>query len=324
MGSQKYIAEIRYRQALASSAAGDLDGAINKILSAVNLNSSIDLYWRDLAQLYLLDINRISSDTGLSDEERTSKTQIALVNATTSARSSVAVAPANVANWNVQGFVYRNLIGIEGAESFAVTAYKKATELEPASPFSWTELARVYVTQAATLASAGIGEEAQNEAYEKALESLNRAIELKEDYSSAHYLSAVVYLRQGKTEEAIAKLAQATILAPRDVGLAFQLGVMYWQADEITKAQTEFERAKRVNPNYSNARYMLGLVYDRRGQAAEAKAEFEAVVRLNPDNLEVARIVKNLEEGKPALAGITPSEPPIEETPSEIDIIPAQ
>ena len=63
---------------------------------------------------------------------------------------------------------------------------------------------------------------------------------------------------------------------------------------------------------------MLGLVYDKLGEAEKERQEFTRVADINPDNEEVRKILRNLREGRPALSGIIPSEPPIEETPPEI------
>jgi len=318
VGGQKYAAEVQYLDGVRKSQQGDIDQAITKIISGATLNPSMDVYWRDLSQLYLARVNQIATDKGLSDEQKQQQSQVAVGNAVAAARQAVRVSPSNVANWNVQGFVYRNLIGIPGAENFAISSYEKATQLEPASPFSWTELGRVYLLQAQRLRNQEDTEEQQQEAFDKALENLNKATELKEDYAPAHYLIAVVYTQQDNIEEAIAKLEETKVVAPNDIGLAFQLGVMYWQQEELEKAQIEFERVKGINPNYSNARYMLGLVYDKQGEQEKAKDEFLVVASLNPDNEEVPQILTNLRSGRPALTGITPSQPPIEEAPPEI------
>ena len=318
IAGQKYAAEVQYLLGVRASAQGDLDRAITKILSAARLNPSVDLYWRDLSQLYLARVNQIGAKTDLSAEEKQQQTQVAVANAVTSAQQVTVLAPANVANWNVQGFVYRNLIGVPGAENFAISSYEKAAELEPASPFSWTELGRVYVLQAQNLAGQEGKEGEKEEVLNKALEKLQKALELKGDYAPAHFLIAAAYDQQGKSEEAITKLEETKLIAPNDIGLAFQLGVIYWQKEKIEKAQLELERAKNLNPNYSNARYILGLVYDKQGNKEKAKAEFKAVAELNPDNEEIKKILANLEAGKLALEGITPGRPPIQETPPEI------
>lgn len=121
-----------------------------------------------------------------------------------------------------------------------------------------------------------------------------------------------VSLREGQREGPL-------LVASNDIGLAFQLGVIYYRLEELEKARDEFERAKVLNVGYSNARYMLGLVYDRLGRKSDAEAEFLVVLELNPNNQEVRDILANLEAGLPALAGIDqPGQPPIQETPPEI------
>jgi len=317
VGGQKYVAEAQYLKGVRASQSGDLDSAISKILSAANLNPAVDVYWRDLSQLYLTRVNQIAAIPELSQEERQQQTQTAVSNSIAAARTATQVAPANVANWNVQGFVYRTLIGIRGAEALAQEAYLKAAELEPTSPFPWTELARSKIVQAQALAL-GEAEETRAKVLEEALENLNKALALKSDYAPAHFLTAVVYDQQGKSDEAVVKLEETKLIAsPNDIGLAFQLGVLYWQRKELDKAQSELELAIEINPNYSNARYILGLVYNAKGDSVAAKLEFSEVERLNPENEEIKKILANLENGLPALEGIQEAQPPIQ-TPPEI------
>ncbi len=159
----------------------------------------------------------------------------------------------------------------------------------------------------------------QKEALNKTLESLNKAVALKADYAPAHYLIALVYDQQGKSDEAILKLEETTKIAPNDLGLAFQLGVIYYQKNQFDNARVQFERAKGLNPDYANARYILGLVYDKQGQKNKAIEEFKKVLQLNPDNDQVKKILNNLNSGKTALDGIEPASPPIQETPPEIN-----
>lgn len=317
---QKYFAEARYFKGAQLLGRGESQKAIDKIISAINLNPSLDLYWRDLSQMYLSRIIQIAADKNLSDEQKQQEIQSAVTNATLAANQATVINPSNVENWNVRGFVYRNLLNIEGAFQAAVESYQKASVLEPASPFSFTELGRVYLTQAQSLAGQKDKDTKpqQEEALGKSLESLNKALELKADYSPAHYLIALVYVQQGKSDQAIDKLESARNSDPRDVGLAFQLGVLYYQADQMDKAQREFGRAKGLNPNYSNARYMLGLVYSKQGQNDKAIEEFEKVLELNPDNEQLKKILENLRNGKPALDSIQTSQPPVQENPSEI------
>ena len=323
VGGQKYYAEIVYLKGAKASQQGNIEEAIANISEAASVNPSIDLYWRDLAQLHVTRANQIATDQSLSLDVRQQQTGVAVREAVNAAKKATEISGANVANWNVQGFVYRRLVGMTGAESFAIASYEKARELEPVSPFPWTELGRVKILQAQQLARRGLLDQREEELKRQelladALLDLEQAAKLKPDYAPAHYLMAVVQDQQGNQAEAIAKLEEVKQVAPGDIGLAFQLGVMYYQQDELEKARNEFERAKSLNLGYSNARYMLGLVYDRLDRKADAIVEFTAVSSLNLENQEVKDILANLAAGRPALEGIVPGEPPIEETPPEI------
>ncbi len=318
VGGQKYIAEAKYLQGVRASQQGDIPGAIEGVAGAVTLNPQVDLYWRDLSQLYLSRLNQVSQDVSLSQDAKRQQSQAVVQSAVQAAQRATAVAPANIANWNVQGFVYRSIIGVPGADVLALAAYEKAKELEPSSPFSWTELGRVYILQAQSLQDQK-GKEADREtALTKALENLQRAIELKADYAPAHFLTAAVYEQQGKNEEAIAKLEETKKVVPNDTGLAFQLGTVYWQKKDLDKAQAELERAISLNENYSNARYILGLVFDAKKDKAKTLEQFNKIAELNPDNEEVKKIIANIKAGKAALDGIVVEQPPISEAPPEI------
>ena len=118
-------------------------------------------------------------------------------------------------------------------------------------------------------------------------------------------------------------MEQARQAAPLDIGIAFQLGLLYYQTNDLANAQGEFLRAVSINENYSNARYFLGLIYDRRGEREKAIQEFERIQVFNPDNEEVKKILANLRAGKRALTGIAPpppedrTEPPVEQKGSQ-------
>lgn len=318
VGGQKYVAEAKYLGGVNASQKGDVALAIRSVVSAATLNPSVDVYWRDLSQLYLSRLNEVSQDASLSQDQKREQSQAVIQNAVNAVQRATAVAPANIANWNVQGFVYRSLIGVPGADTAALASYEKAKELEPASPFSQTELGRVYILQAQGLASQRGKEAEREEALTKALENLGKAIELKSDYAPAHFLTAAVYEQQGKADEAVAKLEETKGVAPNDTGLAFQLGTIYWQRKEYDKAQGELERAISLNENYSNARYILGLVFDAKKDKAKALEQFNKIAALNPDNEEVKKIIANITAGKVPLDGVVVEQPPLQETPPEI------
>ncbi len=301
---QRYIAQIRHLDGIGAFQRGDNQAAENYLLSAISHTAgSQDDYWRDLSQIYLFRIDEELSKKDVPTEELQRVVPPLVSNAINSAKRATDISPKNVANWSVRGFVYRNIINlITGAENWAINSYEEAIKLEPTNPYLYTELGRIYL--------------AKNER-EKAKEQFQKALDLKLDYAPAHFQMATLAYLEGKTGEAIEKMEMAKTLAPSDVGIAFQLGVLYYNEKEFEKAKAEFERAVSLNENYSNARYFLGLIYDQKKKTSEAISQFEKIAELNPDNEEVKKILVNLKAGKPALEGITPSQPPIEEKPAE-------
>lgn len=288
--------------------------AISRFQEAIKLNPNLDIYWRDLSQLYSAQLNDLLQRQDLSREEMSSQGQTFINGAINGAKQATDLNPENVANWNVRGFVYRNMIGVvNGTSEWALTSYRKAAELEPANPYIFTEIGRIYV------AKYDIQEGTKEENIMLARQNFEKSVQLKEDYAPARFQIAMTYVREGKIKEAIEKLEATKQVASSDTGLAFQLGVLYNQDSQFDKAKAELERTIRLDENYSNARYLLGLIYDREGNRQGAIEQFEKIEKLNPANEEIKKILANLQSDKPALEGIQPAQPPIEEKPAEIE-----
>lgn len=225
--------------------------------------------------------------------------------------------------WRIQGMLYELVIPfIQGSERFATTAYQRAGELEPSNPaiyVDWGRAGLVFTDRILGSAGQAKGKEKEDleNAWRQALEQIvplfQRAIEAKPDFAPAHFLLAQTQIRLGNADAAIASVENAKQAAPSDIGIAFQLGLLYYQKDNLDRAQAELERAVLINENYSNARYFLGLIHDRKGDKDKAIAEFERIEKLNPDNEEVKRILGNLRLGKSALEEIVPPASPPEQ-----------
>jgi len=311
---KNYLAEIKYLSGLKTWREGKTEKAISEISGAIDLNSGLDIYFRDISQLYLERLNEILQRRDLSPEEIQNQSQILITNAINSAVRTTEISPNNVANWDIRGFIYRNLIElVSGTENWAIKSYEEAIKLEPQSPYIFNEIGLVFLAKADLLSRTGGQEKEISENLNKAKDNFQKAIELKLDYPSAHFQLAMIYQREGKTKEAISKFEETKLIAPFDSGLAFQLGLLYYNNNQFDLAKGEFERAVRIDESYSNARYFLGLIYDKEGKKDLAIEQFERIEKLNPENLEVKKILENLREGKRALEGIIPGLPPIEE-----------
>jgi len=315
--SQKYFAEIKYYQGLRAFQKGNLQESLDFIGQAVAANPQMDLYKRDYSKVCLFRLDQVLVDSNLSQEEKQKMAQSLIFLAINTINETTNMEPFNVANWIIRGFTYQKVIGILGkAEDWAITSYTEAAELDPLSPEIFSEIGRVYLAKADMLAQQGKTKESQ-ENQELAKNYFQKAIEVKSDYAVARYMLAMVDIKEGKIQEAAGKLEETQQLVPLDAGVAFQLGVLYYNNNQIDQAQTQFERAVWIDPNYANARYFLGLIYDRKGNKKLAIEQFEIIEKFNPDNQEVKKILDNLRNNKQALEGIIPGQPPIEEKPTQ-------
>jgi len=201
LAGQRYIAEIKYSQGIEAQQAGNNQDSMNYLLSAISLTGgSQDNYWRDFSQVCLFRINEELQRENLSPEELSQIVNPLVSDAVNSAKQATDVAPANVANWIVRGFVYRNVINlIGGASDWAITSYQKAVELEPTNPYIYTELGQVY---------SATGD------MEQAKEQFQKALSLNENYSNARYFLGLIYDKEGKKSQAIEEFERIVELNP--------------------------------------------------------------------------------------------------------------
>lgn len=321
--AQRYVAASMHAWGVRTfNNSQDIDEAISRVSLAVSLDGSTERYLQTLSQLFVLNGNKVLRDTSLDAAVLQSKFEPIFQSAISAARQARDINPADPTNWTQLGNVYANyLLAVNGADTFAIDNYKKAAEADPKNPTPVLVVGQTYMAAADILQARaqrlsgqkGSEEEAKKlgdkrkEYLDGALEYTNKAIELKKDYASAHFLAAQVYDRQGNRARAIEKTIETKNLSPQDIGVRYQLGLLYYFDNQLDAARGEFASAVTLNPKYSNARYFLGLINDKLGDRPGAIAQFEEVVKLNPDNQEVKKVLENLRAGLSALEGIAPA-----------------
>jgi Tfp pilus assembly protein PilF len=307
--TQRYVAAANYQKGMSAWQRNNSEQAVKSIEGATRINPGVDLYWRQLAQLYIQRVNATARNKKLSKDAASRRIQLYINNAVNSAKAAIDTSPKNVANWSTRAFVYEKLIGmIGGTGDWAVKSYDSALQLEPLNPYFPTQEGLVLVQQASLLPKDKKDEKAK--ILEQAKGQFEKAIALKPDYAPANFQLAMVYQAEGKQKEAIKKLEATKRIAPFDIGLAFQLGLTYYQNKDYKKARGEFERAVALNPNYSNVLYFLGLTYNKLNMNKKAIEQFEKVAKLNPGNQQVKKILDNLKSGKNILEGLVKKQPP--------------
>lgn len=304
------------QEGIAALNRGDTAGAVSRFEYAIAREENDFRNHQALTQIRTEQVrNLIQRASGGERVEQEFQSTVLLANQ--NSQRAIQLFDAEPSVWRTRGVLYEIILPfLPGADTLALASYQKAAERDPKNPVSWLDIGRVNLIRAdqiqLVLNRAGQSAdpkliEARASALHDAERAFQKSIEVKLDFAQAHFLLAQTLIRLGNLQSAIQSVENTKLLAPLDIGVAFQLGLLYYyQQNELGRAESEFLRAVSLNENYSNARYFLGLIYDKNGEREKAIAEFEKIRALNPDNQEVAKILINLREKKPALFTIAP------------------
>ena len=295
----RYIGQIMFsRGVFAFNNAGNIASAEANILRAYGFDRWNSLYPRSLGQINLVKAKTFIQNNSNTQNLLGSQFKTMLDNSIRLHQEAINLAPRDFENYQAFGKVYEFLvtIGVDGARVGATSQYDKAIEHSPKNPVLWHDKASVIIADVLRTRDIALLKQAE--------EALIKAIELKPDYTEAHFLLAQVFDAEGNLPEAIKRAEAAALLAPNDIGSLFQLGLLYYKSDRLSDSETIFNVALKSNTDYSNARYFLGLIYDRTNRRGAAIEQFEKIQALNPGNQEVAMILSNLRSGRGALTSI--------------------
>ncbi|QQG45055.1 MAG: tetratricopeptide repeat protein [Candidatus Sungiibacteriota bacterium] len=310
-------AAVATRQGFVELNRGSVEEAISKLESAVSFDERHYAYHQNLVIARMEKIRSIIQRASKGEDVQ-QEFQNTVSSAVQSLQRATDLNPSEASLWRQQGAFYELIIPfIQGAERFSFEGYRKAAELDPLDPSIWTEWGRsgivfadriqIAMDQAKKAERESLGQ-ARVSVLRESEQLLKKAVGVKPDFAQAHFLLAQIALRLGDAGSAVKSVEAAKLTAPFDIGIAFQLGLLYYQNNDFDRAEAEFKRALSLNQDYSNARYFLGLIYARRGNKEAAIKEFERVLTFNPNNQEVRKILSNLRGGKRALEGIVPLE----------------
>ncbi len=334
ISGQRYVADIAFAEAVSlDREKGELNSIIRLLDRAASVNRFDDVYYRNLSQALVLKVGQeLGSIKDVAtikpeDRKRIQDLTAAAVNASVRATE---LSPQNALNWQLRGSVYRELIALRvtQAKEFATASLERAVALEPNNPMPATELGRTYLAAAQLFQQLSASDDEAVKKQAKAdmdanlalaEEQFNKAITLKEDYSPAHYQLAGIYAQQGRLDEAIGKMESVVKYNQTDVGVAFQLGMLYLRRagkDDAARAQAALEYAVQLSPSYSNARWFLASIYEQQGKADKALEQVKKVAELNPDNDLVKSRLERLQKG--TVSKVVPA--PLEDTPAATSV----
>lgn len=122
----------------------------------------------------------------------------------------------------------------------------------------------------------------------KAIDQLNKTLELNPDSLQARTLLAFLYTAQG--EFALAEIQYEIILKqavkeePENLEVHNFLGQFYFQQRKFDKALEQFNLILKKDPKNKMAKLFLGLIYDEQNLRPQAIKEFKEILAIEPDN----------------------------------------
>lgn len=155
----------------------------------------------------------------------------------------------------------------------AVTAYHRATELDPADALPWYHLGNVYRSLKRT---------------DEAISAYQRASQLEPTMAWPYHQLGLIYAERETYDAAVTYFRQAIEqhLCDVDRGLGwYDLGQVYQTLNQPTAAIEAYEQAITLNPTYARSYHQLGLIRENQGEYEAAQKLFrQAIARYAPDD----------------------------------------
>jgi tetratricopeptide (TPR) repeat protein len=199
--------------------AGKTDVGIKSMEAAASQNTSSDLYFRQLSQVYLSKLEtELQNVTNASSADEKNNIQQLMANAVNASKLATDINPKNIINWSVRGYIYQNLFGIANdAEEWALSSYDQALKLDPNNPYLFAQKGNVNY-----IAAIRIGpdqSEKKGQFLEDAKTNLEKSVSLNPNYSNALYSLGLVYDALGQKDKATQKFVLVQQLNPQDTNV---------------------------------------------------------------------------------------------------------
>lgn len=306
LAGQRLAADASYYNAVMAYRNGKpIDQAIDSLNSAVAMNRLNDVYYRNLSQAYLIKAAQ-TFDAKKNDAQGMEEVNRIIAAAIDTAKTASLKAPMNVDNWENLAVIYQSITSFtRGADEFAMKNFEEALAREPNNPVYSSEIGKLHVMRAdayATLLQAkdekerADAEKNMKAELDSAAEWFNKSIQAKPDFASAHYYLGLVYERQGRIKDAIVKMEEVLEEDTKDVGVAFQLAILYYRNGDKEQALNMFEQIVSFAPDYANARWYLSAMYEEVKRYDDALAQVIKVQETNKEEEIVKQRVTYLQD----------------------------
>ena len=119
--------------------------------------------------------------------------------------------------------------------------------------------------------------------YEDSVKSYKSSLAIDPDYSEAHNNLGNVLRDSGQLDEAISSYEQALIIKPDYVEAHYSLGIIFHELDQVVEAVKSYQQALKINPEFSEAHNNLGNAFKDLGQQDVAVKSYQKALKINPE-----------------------------------------
>ncbi len=120
--------------------------------------------------------------------------------------------------------------------------------------------------------------------YEEAIKEMEQASALFPDDPNYLRILGELYQVTGKIDKSIELLKKAIVYNPKNADLYGKLGKIYFDQKRYKEAEIQFKKAISLDVNNIFARNNLGTIYINQQKLKEARQEFEAVLKIETEN----------------------------------------
>lgn len=265
-----------------------LDGAIDDIERAIELDSMQAPYYHLLSDVYLdyylsKDALAIMEKCAELFPERIptllklSETQLILKQYDASLATCSDILELNPLNAEAYFMMGMNLRSV-GDIPRAKNAFRKATEIDPELTDAWVILGQMF----------------EDEGNPKAIDYYDAAINVDRDnpvpwHSKAYYLQ-----NNGRIEEALEIYRRINIIDKDYLDAYLNSGILYMSMDSFEQARSQFDIMSRIKPQSYIAYYYRGLANASLGNKEQAREDYRTTLRLNSAFERAATALENL------------------------------
>ena len=121
----------------------------------------------------------------------------------------------------------------------------------------------------------------------KALEELRTALALDDKVRLAHFYSGLIYLKDGKMDQAAREFESELALNPNDLTAKYHLGFVALAQQQTERGVKLMRDVIRERPDFADAYYELGKALLQQGDVAASVENLETAAKLKPNQAHV-------------------------------------